>query len=108
MVMAISTSLVQPVAPVLISGSRPCRIMSCHQRNRTALVRAAGQDPIVTYILVNPAIKKAMCRREHSGSTFAPLAEGWTRDFLKPGVLARARIHHRNSEGVAVCISAAL
>jgi len=33
---------------------------------RTELIRAAAQDPIVTYILVNPAIKKAMCREAGS------------------------------------------
>lgn len=37
---------------------------------RTATVRAAAQDPVVTRIFVNAAIKKAMCREVGSGRSW--------------------------------------
>ena len=37
-------------------------IRNCGPDRHTALIRTAAQDPVVVRILVNPAIKKALCR----------------------------------------------
>ena len=48
---------------------------------RTEVVRAAAQDPAVTRIFVNPAIKKAMCREAGSdGSWLAKVRPWWGHD----------------------------
>jgi penicillin-insensitive murein endopeptidase len=44
---------------------------------RTALVRAAAQDPVVTRIFVNPAIKKAMCREAGPDRTWLSKVRPW-------------------------------
>ena len=46
----------------MVAKDRPAVDPKVWTSERTALVRAAAQTPIVIYILVNPAIKKAMCR----------------------------------------------
>jgi penicillin-insensitive murein DD-endopeptidase len=44
---------------------------------RTALVRAAAQDPVVTRIFVNPAIKKAMCREDAADRSWLSKVRPW-------------------------------
>ena len=44
---------------------------------RTATVRAAAQDPVVTRIFVNPAIKKAMCREAGSDRSWLSKVRPW-------------------------------
>jgi penicillin-insensitive murein DD-endopeptidase len=44
---------------------------------RTALVRAAAQDPVVTRIFVNPAIKKAMCREAGPDRSWLSKVRPW-------------------------------
>jgi penicillin-insensitive murein DD-endopeptidase len=44
---------------------------------RTALVRAATQDPVVTRIFVNPAIKKAMCREAGPDRSWLSKVRPW-------------------------------
>jgi penicillin-insensitive murein DD-endopeptidase len=44
---------------------------------RTALVRAAAQDPVVTRIFVNAAIKKAMCREAGSDRSWLAKVRAW-------------------------------
>jgi penicillin-insensitive murein DD-endopeptidase len=44
---------------------------------RTELVRAAAQDPVVTRIFVNPAIKKAMCREAGSDRSWLSKVRPW-------------------------------
>ena len=46
----------------MVAKDRPAVDTKVWTHEPTELIRAAAQDPIVTYILVNPAIKKAMCR----------------------------------------------
>jgi penicillin-insensitive murein endopeptidase len=46
---------------------------------RTALVRAAAQDPVVTRIFVNPAIKKAMCREAGTDRSWLSKVRPWWR-----------------------------
>ena len=85
-----------------ISGSRRCRITSFGQgereydmalnmvaknrpevdpevwtHERTAVVQAAAQDPVVTRIFVNPAIKKAMCREAGSDRFWLAKVRPW-------------------------------
>ena len=47
----------------MVAKNRPEVDPEVWTHERTAVVRAAAQDPVVTRIFVNPAIKKAMCRR---------------------------------------------
>ena len=44
---------------------------------RTELVRTAAQDPVVTRIFVNPAIKKAMCREAGSDRAWLVKVRPW-------------------------------
>jgi penicillin-insensitive murein endopeptidase len=44
---------------------------------RTAIVRAAAQDPIATRIFVNAAIKKAMCREAGSDRSWLSKVRSW-------------------------------
>jgi penicillin-insensitive murein DD-endopeptidase len=44
---------------------------------RTQLVRAAAEDPIVTRIFVNPAIKKAMCREAGADRSWLSKVRPW-------------------------------
>jgi penicillin-insensitive murein endopeptidase len=44
---------------------------------RTELVRVAAQDPAVTRIFVNPAIKKAMCREAGSDRAWLSKVRPW-------------------------------
>ena len=44
---------------------------------RTELVRTAAQDPVVTRIFVNPAIKKAMCREAGSDRAWLAKVRPW-------------------------------
>ncbi len=44
---------------------------------RTALVRTAAQDPVVTRIFVNAAIKKAMCRQTGSDRSWLSKVRPW-------------------------------
>ena len=44
---------------------------------RTALVRAAAQDPVVTRIFVNTAIKKAMCREAGPDRSWLSKVRPW-------------------------------
>jgi penicillin-insensitive murein DD-endopeptidase len=46
-------------------------------RERTATVRAAAQDPIVTRIFVNAAIKKAMCREAGPDRSWLSKVRPW-------------------------------
>ena len=48
-------------------------------QERTALVRAAAQDPVVTRIFVNPAIKKAMCREAGTDRSWLSKVRPWWR-----------------------------
>jgi penicillin-insensitive murein DD-endopeptidase len=43
----------------------------------TALIRAAAQDPVVVRILVNPAIKKALCREGGADRTWLYKVRPW-------------------------------
>ena len=44
---------------------------------RTALVRAAAQDSVLTRIFVNPAIKKAMCREAGPDRSWLSKVRPW-------------------------------
>jgi penicillin-insensitive murein endopeptidase len=44
---------------------------------RTELVRTAAQDPVVTRIFVNPAIKKAMCREAGADRSWLSKVRPW-------------------------------
>jgi penicillin-insensitive murein DD-endopeptidase len=44
---------------------------------RTELVRAATEDPVVTRIFVNPAIKKAMCRETRADRSWLSKVRPW-------------------------------
>ena len=61
----------------MVAKDRPAVDPKVWTSERTALVRAAAQDPIVIYILVNPAIKKAMCREAGMDRSWLSKVRPW-------------------------------
>ena len=61
----------------MVAKDRPVVDPKVWTYERTALVRAAAQDPVVTRIFVNPAIKKAMCREAWSDRSWLSKVRPW-------------------------------
>ena len=61
----------------MVAKDRPAVDPKVWTYERTAVVRAAAQDPVVTRIFVNPAIKKAMCREAGSDRSWLSKVRPW-------------------------------
>jgi penicillin-insensitive murein endopeptidase len=61
----------------MVAKNRPEVDPEVWTHERTAVVRAAAQDPVVTRIFVNPAIKKAMCREAGSDRSWLAKVRPW-------------------------------
>jgi hypothetical protein len=60
----------------MVAKDRPAVDTKVWTHERTELIRAAAQDPIVTYIL-NPAIKKAICREAGADRSWLSKVRPW-------------------------------
>jgi penicillin-insensitive murein DD-endopeptidase len=61
----------------MVAKDRPAVDPKVWTYERTALVRAAAQDPVVARVFVNPAIKKAMCREAGSDRSWLSKVRPW-------------------------------
>jgi penicillin-insensitive murein endopeptidase len=61
----------------MVAKDRPAVDTKVWTHERTELIRAAAQEPIVTYILVNPAIKKAICREAGADRSWLSKVRPW-------------------------------
>jgi penicillin-insensitive murein endopeptidase len=61
----------------MVAKDRPAVDPKVWTYERTALVRAAAQDPVVTRIFVNPAIKKAMCSEAGTNRSWLSKVRPW-------------------------------
>jgi penicillin-insensitive murein DD-endopeptidase len=61
----------------MVAKDRPAVDPKVWTYERTALVRAAAQDPVVARVFVNPAIKKAMCHEAGSDRFWLSKVRPW-------------------------------
>ncbi len=61
----------------MVAKDRPDVDPKVWTHERTAVVRAAAQDPVVTRIFVNPTIKKAMCREAGPDRSWLAKVRPW-------------------------------
>ena len=61
----------------MVAKDRPAIDSKVWTYERTALVRAAAQDPVVTRVFVNPAIKKAMCHDAGADRSWLSKVRPW-------------------------------